>query len=317
MEERRTDMIITVTLNPALDKTIVVRRFQVDQVCQVEDARLDPGGKGINISKVIHAMGGRSVAVGIVGGASGEYIRDQLDMMGIRNDLVFSRRETRTNLKIVDPVLHTNTDINEPGSPVSAQELQEIREKLTDLVSPGDTVAFAGRNPPGLSDGLLADWITQLRQEGIRVALDTVGMAMKIGVAAGPNVIKPNVRELSELCEAPLPTLEAQLAAARKVAANGVEHVVVSLGPGGALFVHGADALHAHGVPVPVGSTVGAGDAMLASILWDLERGLDWETMAARAVAVSAANVMCSGTQPAAPEDAEPLIPQVRLERLP
>ena len=91
-------MIITVTLNPALDKTVLVRNFEVNHVCRVEEARLDPGGKGINVSKVIHSLGGRSVAVGVVGGAAGEYIRDQLDLMGIRNDLVFSRTETRTNL---------------------------------------------------------------------------------------------------------------------------------------------------------------------------------------------------------------------------
>ena len=309
-------MIITVTLNPALDKTVTVRNFAVNHVCRVEEARLDPGGKGINISKVLHSLGGRSVAVGIVGGAAGEYIRDQLDLLGIRNDLVFCRAETRTNLKIVDPVRHTNTDINEPGAPVSLQALQEVWEKLTDLVNPGDTVAFAGKNPPGMADGQLADWIGQLRQEGVRVALDTVGMAMKIGVAAGPSIIKPNQAELEELCETELPDVPALVAAARKVVANGVEYVVVSMGEDGALFVRQEDALWAHGVSVPVGSTVGAGDSMLASILYDLERGLPWRELAARAVAVSAANVMCSGSQPADPADIAPLIGQVQLEDL-
>ena len=309
-------MIITVTLNPALDKTVTVRDFAVNHVCRVEEARLDPGGKGINISKVLNSLGGRSVAVGIVGGAAGEYIRDQLDMLGIRNDLVFCRAETRTNLKIVDPVRHTNTDINEPGASVSLQALQEVWEKLTDLVNPGDTVVFAGKNPPGMADGQLADWIGQLRQEGVRVALDTVGMAMKIGVAAGPNVIKPNQAELEELCETELPDVASLVAAARKVVANGVEYVVVSMGEDGALFVRKEDALWAHGVSVPVGSTVGAGDSMMASILYDLERGLPWRELAARAVAVSAANVMCSGSQPADPADIAPLIGQVQLEDL-
>ena len=309
-------MIITVTLNPALDKTVTVRDFAVNHVCRVEEARLDPGGKGINISKVLNSLGGRSVAVGIVGGAAGEYIRDQLDMLGIRNDLVFCRAETRTNLKIVDPVRHTNTDINEPGASVSLQALQEVWEKLTDLVNPGDTVVFAGKNPPGMADGQLADWIGQLRQEGVRVALDTVGMAMKIGVAAGPSIIKPNQAELEELCETELPDVPALVAAARKVVANGVEYVVVSMGEDGALFVRQEDALWAHGVSVPVGSTVGAGDSMLASILDDLERGRPWRELAARAVAVSAANVMCSGSQPADPAAIAPLIGQVRLEDL-
>lgn len=309
-------MIITVTLNPALDKTIVVRNFTVDHVCRVEESRLDPGGKGINVSKVLQNLGGRSVAMGIIGGAAGEYIRDQLDLMGIRNDFVFSRTETRTNMKIVDPVNHTNTDINEPGAPVSTANLLEIWEKISDLANPGDTVVFAGKNPPGMPDQQLAEWITQLKAQGIHTALDTVGMAMKIGVAAGPTVIKPNSAELEELCEKELPTREDLVAAAQKVVANGVTYVVVSLGEDGALFVSAGQVLHAHGVRVSVGSTVGAGDAMLASFLWDLEQGSSLEEAAARAVAVSAAKVMCSGSQPAPMESVLPLIPQVRVERL-
>lgn len=309
-------MIITVTLNPALDKTICVRNFAIGQVCRVEEARLDPGGKGINVSKVIHSLGGRSVAVGIIGGAAGEYIRDQLDLLGIRNDFVFSRTETRTNLKIVDPDLRTITDINEPGAAVSVALLQEVWEKLTDLVNPGDTVVFAGKNPPDVSDTQLAEWITELRQEGVHVALDTVGMAMKIGVAAGPTVIKPNVAELEELCEVQLPAREDLVAAARKIVANGVTYVVVSMGEDGALFVSADQVLHAHGVPVPVSCTVGAGDAMMASVLLDLEQGLPWEQIAARAVAVSAANVTYSGSQPATLEDAEAILPKVHVETL-
>lgn len=309
-------MIITVTLNPALDKTIVVRNFAVDHVCRVEESRLDPGGKGINVSKVLQSLGGRSVAIGIIGGAAGEYIRDQLDLMGIRNDFVFSRVETRTNMKVVDPVGHTNTDINEPGAPVSASNLLEIWEKISDLANPGDMVLFAGKNPPGMSDQQLAEWITKLKEQGVRTALDTVGMAMKIGVAAGPTVIKPNSAELEELCEKELPTRDDLVAAAQKVVANGVSYVVVSLGADGALFVTANQVLHAHGIAVPVGSTVGAGDSMLASFLWDLEQGKQLEEAAARAVAVSAANVMCSGSQPAALESILPLIEQVSVERL-
>ena len=309
-------MIITVTLNPALDKTVLVRNFAVSRVCRVEQSRLDPGGKGINVSRVLHGLGGRSVAMGIVGGAAGEYIRDQLDLLGVRNDFVFSRQETRTNLKVVDPDRGTTTDINEPGTAVTAGELQEVWEKLGDLANPGDTVVFAGKNPPGVSDQLLAEWITRLRDQGVRTALDTVGMAMKIGVAAGPTVIKPNEAELEELCEKELPDVPALLDAARRVVANGVERVVVSRGAEGALFVKADEALLASGVPVPPGSTVGAGDAMLASVLWDMERGLDWEETAIRAVSVSAAAIVC-GIHAVTAADAAALAKQVRIQRLP
>lgn len=309
-------MIITVTLNPALDKTVRVSDFRIDHVCRVEEARLDPGGKGISISKVIHSLGGRSVAVGIVGGAAGEYIRDQLDFMGIRNDFVFSRTETRTNLKIVDPVRHTNTDINETGAAVTAHTLQEVWEKVTDLTHAGDTVVFAGKNPPGVADAQLAEWITALKQEDVKVALDTVGMPMKIGVAAGPTVIKPNTAELEDLCETELNTRDELVAAARKVAANGVAHVIVSMGSDGALFVTENHVLYAKGVALPVSAASGAGDALLASFLYDLERGLPPEETAARAVAVATANAACTGKKPAPLETIQPLLNQVQVERL-
>lgn len=309
-------MIITVTLNPALDKTIYVRNFALGLVSRVEEARLDPGGKGINVSKVIHNLGGRSVAMGIVGGAAGEFIRDQLDQMNIQNDFVFSRAETRTNLKIVDPVLHTCTDINESGAPVTPQLLAEVWEKLSDLVSAGDTVVISGKNPPEMPDNLLSEWITALKQEGVTVALDTVGMPMKIGVAAAPTIIKPNDAELEALCERTFSTREEIVAAARKVIETGVRYVVVSMGEDGALFVSEDEVLHAHGVEVPVSSTVGAGDAMLASVVMYLEQGLSWEKIAINAVAVSAANVMCSGTQAATLADIAPLIERVHVERL-
>lgn len=309
-------MIITVTLNPALDRTIVAPNFAVDRVCRAASSRLDPGGKGVNVSRAVNRLGGRTAALGVAGGAAGEYIRDQLDLLGIRNDFVFVREETRTNLKIVDPERHTNTDLNLPGAPVGVEALQELWQKLCDLAEPGDTVVFAGKNPPDLPDQQLADWIGQLKPQGIRTALDTVGMAMKIGVAAGPTVIKPNALELAELCETELPTRKALADAARRVVDNGVAHVVVSLGADGALFADESGVLHAHGVRVPVGSTVGAGDAMLASVLLDLERGEPKEAMAARAVAVSAACVARPGTEPAGWEEIEPLIPQVHIEQL-
>lgn len=309
-------MIITVTLNPALDKTITIPSFAIDRVNRVTSGRMDPGGKGINVSKVIHSLGGESVAIAVVGGAAGEYIRDQLDDMGIRNDCAFVRAQTRTNLKIVDPDHQTNTDLNEPGAALQMQTLKEVWDKIDDHVNPGDTVVLAGKNPPGVPDDLLAEWVTKLRQQDVKVALDTVGTAMKIGVAAGPTLIKPNDAELSELCETELDTVAQLLAAAQKVVDNGVEYVIVSMGEDGALFVGRDLALHAHGIQVPVGSTVGAGDAMMASIVLDLERGLDWEQIAARAVATSAAKVMCNGSQAPTPAEIEPLIAQVRIDHL-
>ncbi|MBR1607483.1 MAG: 1-phosphofructokinase, partial [Clostridia bacterium] len=147
-------MIITVTLTPALDKTVVLPSFRVDQVNRIESLRLDPGGKGINVSKVLDALGTRSLATGILGGGTGRYIEKSLKDMGIACDFVWVEQETRTNLKVVDPVEHTNTDINEPGAPVSPQTLEAVFEKVKAAAGPGDIVVLAGKAPAGAGDGV-------------------------------------------------------------------------------------------------------------------------------------------------------------------
>ena len=116
-------MIVTVTLTPALDKTVTLPGFAIGKVNRIASLRLDAGGKGINVSKVLKSLGGESVATGILGGSTGKFIQDSLNEMGIESDFVFVPQETRTNLKVIDPENHTNTDINEPGAPVSQAAL--------------------------------------------------------------------------------------------------------------------------------------------------------------------------------------------------
>lgn len=309
-------MIVTVTLNPALDKMMIINNFQVNQVCRVNETRIDPGGKGINISKVIKKLGGDTIATGILGGNTGNYIREQLNGMGIINDFVFASIETRTNIKIADPFNCSNTDINEPGMPVTESVLQNVWKKICNITNPGDTIVFAGKNPPQMRDHILGEWIGELKRNKVRVALDTVGKAMKIGVEAKPDIIKPNIMELEELCGEKLEDMDAIKEAAQELIVKGIEKVIVSMGSEGALFVKKDEIIYVPGIKVPVKSTVGAGDSMLASVLLDMERGVGWEESAAHAVAVSAANVMCSGTQAAELRDICSLLEQVKTQHI-
>ena len=123
-------MIYTVTLNPALDKTVEIPSLTLDSVNRITTMRTDPGGKGINVSKVIDKLGEKSVATGILGGDTGNNILSALDKMGLESDFLFVEGETRTNLKIIDPVCKTNTDINEPGVTVSEEILNQLKDKL-------------------------------------------------------------------------------------------------------------------------------------------------------------------------------------------
>ena len=144
-------MIYTVTLNPALDKTVVIPHFRADTVNRVTNVRMDPGGKGINVSKVLAELGEASVAFGFAGGAAGQALRRMLAERGLESELYEADGETRTNLKIIDPASHTNTDVNEPGPQVSATALEELLRRLLARIAPGDLVvlsgSFAGRSP--------------------------------------------------------------------------------------------------------------------------------------------------------------------------
>lgn len=315
-DEGGTNMIITVTLNPALDKTITVSRLTINAVNRAVETRLDPGGKGINVSKVLCSFGSKTIAMGILGGESGSYIKHQLDQMCIPNDFVISPHETRTNYKIVDRELHTVTDINESGEAVSDEILQAVWRKIDEKAASGDMVILAGTTPPGVPDDTMATWITHLKARGIRTCLDTSGMAMKLGVQALPEIIKPNKMELSELYGENLHYMRDIIAAAMQLAQSGIPRVVISLGEDGALFVTRDQVLRGHGVDVPVSSTVGSGDSFVAAIAHAAQKGMSWEETAHYAIAVSAANAMCSGTQPPTPSQVEQLLNRVVVDKL-
>ena len=142
-------MIYTVTLNPALDKTVVIPHFRADTVNRVTNVRMDPGGKGINVSKVLAELGEPSVAFGFAGGAAGQTLRRMLAERGLESELYEADGETRTNLKIIDPASHTNTDVNEPGPQVSATALEELLRRLLARIAPGDLVVLSAVCRPG------------------------------------------------------------------------------------------------------------------------------------------------------------------------
>lgn len=309
-------MIITVTLTPALDKTVILPGFRVDAVNRIQSLRLDAGGKGINVSKVLRALGTDSLATGILGGGTGRYIENSLREMGIRADFAWVDAETRTNLKVVDPQLHTNTDINEPGAPVSAEVMESVYRKAEAAAGPGDIVVLAGKAPAGAPDTVFADWIRRLKDRGAQTYLDADAGLLIEGVKAKPTLIKPNDAELARLTGREFHSVEEMAAAARELAAGGIGTVVVSLGGEGALFVTAHQSLRGYGLRVPVQSTVGAGDSMMAAMAHGAAGGWPFRDTCALALAVSAAAVTTPGTQPADRDTVNDLLKQVEIEEI-
>lgn len=304
-------MIITVTLNPALDKTVEIPDFSLDAVNRITAMRTDPGGKGLNVSKVIAKLGGTSTVVGVLGGTTGRRIADAMDALGIACQFTFVDGETRTNLKVIDPARHTNTDLNEPGLTVDQETLDHMRDALVAAIRPGDIVVLSGSLPKGAPVDTYGSWTAACRTAGARVFLDADGEPLAHGLAAKPYLAKPNNHELSRLTGRALETADDLLAAARTLIADGVERVVVSMGGDGALFVSADGAYRAEGLRVPVGSTVGAGDSMVAALAYAAEQGMADADTVRLAVATSAANVMCSGSQAAERSAVDELLPHV------
>ena len=310
-------MIYTVTLNPALDKTVEIPSLTVDSVNRITAMRTDPGGKGINVSKVIDKLGGKSIATGILGGDTGRAIQSALEAMGLETDFRFVDGETRTNLKIIDPVNHTNTDINEPGVTVSEAILGDLLKELTGKLTEKDIVVLSGSLPKGAPKDTYGTWVKACRDTGAKVILDADGDLLAAGLEAAPYMIKPNNHEISRLMGKTLKTPEELEQAAKELMDQyDIGKIVVSMGGDGALYVTKDGTIYAEGLKVPVGSTVGAGDSVVAALAVAEEAGMSLEETVRLSTATGAANVMCSGTQAAEYEVIKDLIPKVVFRNL-
>lgn len=309
-------MIYTVTLNPALDKTVEIPGMALDTVNRITEMRTDPGGKGINVSKVIAKLGGESCAAGILGGGSGKMLEKLLEGENFTTQFRFVEGQTRTNLKIIDREGHTNTDINEPGLTVTDVDLDALLHELLAELRPGDIVILAGSLPKGAPQDTYRTWTAACKKAGARVFLDADGALLAEGLKAAPYLIKPNDDELSRLAGKKLETLEELTAEGRRLLERGIERVVISLGGRGALYLRKGSTIYAEGLRVPVGSTVGAGDSVVAALAYAEAQGLSEEEAIRLSTATGAANVMCSGTQAAEREAVEALLPKVRFSHL-
>ena len=308
--------IYTVTLNPALDKTVRVPNFAIDQVNRITWLRQDAGGKGINVSKVIAKLGGESTAIAVLAGQTGQWIANALVENNIEVQAITVPGETRTNLKVVDTEGGTNTDINEPGPEVTDSVLEQALVDVISKTSAGDIVVLSGSLPRGASVDTYGRWTSALRNAGLKVYLDADGAALSAGLEQKPYFTKPNDHELSAMLGRKLVDLDAIAAAASEIVAGGIDTVCVSMGSNGAVYATANEVWYAGPVKVKVGSTVGAGDSVVAAFAFADAQGLSTEDTLRLAMATGAANVMESGTQAAERSVVDSLIEKVQLTRL-
>ncbi|MEU4465460.1 1-phosphofructokinase family hexose kinase [Streptomyces sp. NPDC024017] len=280
-------MILTVTLNTALDITYRVRSLRPHASHRVSEVTERPGGKGVNVARVLAALGHEVTVTGFTGGATGRVVQEKLAAVpGVVDALLPVSGATRRTIAVVDQRTGDTTQLNEPGPTVLPAEWSAFQEAYEDLLPAASAVALCGSLPPGVPVGAYAGLVRTARAAGVPVLLDTSGEALRRGVAARPDIIKPNTDELAELTGSHDP-----LRATQDARRRGARAVVASLGPEGLLAVTPEGRWRATPPTSVRGNPTGAGDSTVAGLLSGLVEHLPWPTCLTRATALAAATV--------------------------
>jgi tagatose 6-phosphate kinase len=281
-------VILTVTLNTALDITYRVRGLRPHASHRVTEVVERPGGKGLNVARVLAALGHEVAVTGFVGGATGRALREQLaDTPDVVDALVPVSGPTRRTIAVVDTAAGDTTQLNEPGPSITPAEWSAFQEAYEELLRSASAVALCGSLPPGVPVGAYAQLVRTARALAVPVLLDTSGEPLRRGIAARPDIVKPNADELAELTGSHDPSQ-----ATRDARRRGAHAVVASLGAEG-LLARTPDGDWRAAPPRAVrGNPTGAGDSVVAGLLSGLVERLPWPERLSRAVALSAASVL-------------------------
>ena len=309
-------MILTVTLNAAVDKTYTVDNFTIDRVHRPSSWRIVPGGKGINVARVFRELGGEAIATGFIGGHNGDYILDGMRAEGLKSDFVRTEGESRVCIAILDPAHKTQTELNEIGPAVTEEEVQRLRLKFESLVPGMEFAVLSGSAPPGAPDSIYRELIEVARHYGVRCVLDSSGRPLMEGLQAAPFMAKPNVHELSAVVGRQLATVEEAGAAAGELAEHGIQIMMVTLGRDGALVATGEGVWKARPPEISFVSAVGSGDALAAGFVFALTQGQSVQEALRLGTGAGAANAMTFGAGFCKREDIMQLADQTEVARL-
>lgn len=260
--------VLTVTLNPALDKTLIVQKLEAGGLNRVVETRTDAGGKGINAARVLKRFGVDVIATGFIAGENGEKILKLLEDEKITSSFFNVTGETRTNLKIFEKSSNKTTEVNEAGFSLGRNELNSFGELLGTLLENASFLILSGSLPVGVDPNIYADFIKLAKSKGVRTILDADGEAFMRGIIAGPFAVKPNIYELEKLAGSKISNERQAIQAAKSIQRQGVEMVVVSMGAEGALLIENKEIIRAKSFPITPLGTVGAGDSMVAALVY-------------------------------------------------
>jgi 1-phosphofructokinase len=302
-------------MNPALDKTAETAEIVPGGLNRLSNVVVDAGGKGINVSKMIAALGGESVATGFLGGGSGGQIARMLEIPGVTPDFIRIAFQTRTNLKV-----HSKesgiTEFNEPGAELAPDDMPALKEKLLGLASPGACFVFAGSLPRNAPADTYKQLISAVKAKAASAFLDADGEAFRLALEAEPDFIKPNKFELLQYFGVAGEPSLAECARLCRRLIGKAGRAALSMGAEGAVFVSQEETLYAPGLKVKALSTVGAGDSMVGAFAYAAQKAMGFKEAAALAMAASAGACTTEGTKPPSREIVDALLKQVKFEEI-
>jgi tagatose 6-phosphate kinase len=314
--EWRLFMILTVTLNPTVDKSYYVDKLLPGEVNRIREFTETPGGKGIQVAKVANLLGQQVRATGFLGGRTGNYINSFLENAGIETSFVAVDDETRTCVNVNDASTGRQTELLEPGAKITQEKQQEFLKHYEELLKDCDIVAISGSVPAGIDENYYPQLIALAKQTGKKVVLDTSGSLLRAGIKALPHIIKPNRDEIMELIGREIKTKEEVIAAASEIRAGGIETVIVSLGKDGAIFVTGDGVYQGVTPSIKIVNTVACGDSLVAGFATGFCRGMSMTDTIKLAMAVSTANALRRETGFFIQEDLDRLLTMVDAVKL-
>ena len=308
-------MITTICMNPSFDKTVEVDTLEIGQVNRIRDARVDLGGKGINVAVVAERLGLDVQCLGLMGKDGSAELTDLIEKENLKHCFQTISGHIRTNTKIVSRSGQGVTELNEPGPMVNDDDLHRFFEMAKEKTAESDMVVITGSLPPGCPEGTYRDLLKIL--DGKKCILDTEGKELELAAkGACPFLIKPNLKELEATLGIELRTMRTIRDAALLFIRLGVEHAVVSMGEMGAMYVSADKTLFAPALRVEIKSTVGAGDAMIGGMLLGYSKEKDMAKAFRYGIAAGAASVMTAGTQLIVKEDFERLLDMAKIQEV-
>lgn len=310
-------MVLTVTLNPSVDRAVFVQQLKVGDTNRVVRSETDAGGKGVNLSRVLRELGGETVATGFLGGGPGAYICKVLDDQDVPHCFVQVHGDTRTNFSVEDADQNPPTTFNEKGPEILSSDIDPLFARVKEYLPKLTWLAMGGSLPPGAPTDVFRRLTELAHEAGVKALVDADGDAMKLAMAARPDFIKPNEKEASRLLGRELSGRNDALDAAMELyqhLGGGNKIAIISRGAGGAVMACEDGEFDGITPTVEMRSTIGCGDSMLGGMLWAMGTGKGLEESFRWGLASGAATASTDGTEIARRQVVESLLPSARIE---